>query len=594
MDLSAMIMGRRGLSFERTLTLVLWGVTAAALLLALERILRRPWWPIFDDAAIWLRTWDVGTKYTPLIGAYSRFGWNHPGPMLFYVLAPLLRLFGGLPSALQAGALSIGVASALGLVVLASRRAGPGAALVLGIATGLLGTGYGDRLIEPWNPYVGTLPFTLFMVASWLVACGDKVSPTIAALAGTFAAQAHLGALVPFVVVGAVAWLLDRLFPAAPRASGTWKWHALALGVLLLLWTPPLIQQLVRSEGNLGRILQFSMASPEPIVGLRKGLLLSGNQLLPWGPWLGNESGVKLGHLQPAPLWALIASALPLLIALGLARRFRDALGVRLVAIAGAGFLACVLASSLVRGMAAEYLTLWSRAVAMTSTAAPFVVLARRYATEPLLRRAGAPLALAAAAALAVVPISFRARSARVSTPHLSRAYEVINPIAVASVPPGGTVRVIGTGIAFTASPHAITVALERTGRFGKMQQFHGLEVGRYRTIADDVVLPTLALVMGPDTEVPPDPALARLLGRGDPLSPERRAEAIRLRGRLDQALRQLKREDLLGPLHAAALWLGEVAPADLNRAELDRYLELAGGEDKIPWALYAQRPGPR
>ena len=29
---------------------------------------------------------DVGGAHTPLFGVYSRYGWHHPGPLLFYVL----------------------------------------------------------------------------------------------------------------------------------------------------------------------------------------------------------------------------------------------------------------------------------------------------------------------------------------------------------------------------------------------------------------------------------------------------------------------------------------------------------------------------
>lgn len=39
-----------------------------------------------DRALIELRTRDVGV-HTPLLGSYSRYGFNHPGPLWFYVLA---------------------------------------------------------------------------------------------------------------------------------------------------------------------------------------------------------------------------------------------------------------------------------------------------------------------------------------------------------------------------------------------------------------------------------------------------------------------------------------------------------------------------
>src|SRR5207244_4933496 len=48
-----------------------------------------------DQAIIELRTRDVGTWDTPLVGPYSRFGGNHPGPLLFWLYAIPYRLTGG-------------------------------------------------------------------------------------------------------------------------------------------------------------------------------------------------------------------------------------------------------------------------------------------------------------------------------------------------------------------------------------------------------------------------------------------------------------------------------------------------------------------
>src|SRR5437763_856356 len=46
-------------------------------------------WAVID-----LRTRDVFTSQTPLVGPYSR-GFNHPGPALFWLLAPFSVLAGG-------------------------------------------------------------------------------------------------------------------------------------------------------------------------------------------------------------------------------------------------------------------------------------------------------------------------------------------------------------------------------------------------------------------------------------------------------------------------------------------------------------------
>src|SRR5690348_17774394 len=40
-----------------------------------------------------------------LVGPYSRYGWHHPGPLYFYLLAPVYTLAGKSTPGLSAGAL---------------------------------------------------------------------------------------------------------------------------------------------------------------------------------------------------------------------------------------------------------------------------------------------------------------------------------------------------------------------------------------------------------------------------------------------------------------------------------------------------------
>jgi len=49
------------------------------------------WVPVGDWASAVLRTGEVGSRATPLVGAYSTKGFAHPGPLPFWVAAPLYR-----------------------------------------------------------------------------------------------------------------------------------------------------------------------------------------------------------------------------------------------------------------------------------------------------------------------------------------------------------------------------------------------------------------------------------------------------------------------------------------------------------------------
>src|SRR6266566_7457995 len=79
---------------------VLLGCLAAVLapfVVGLVRVLFLRWTPAGDWALLELRTRSVGGAHTPLLGPYSRFGWNHPAPALFLVLAVPYRLLGSRP-----------------------------------------------------------------------------------------------------------------------------------------------------------------------------------------------------------------------------------------------------------------------------------------------------------------------------------------------------------------------------------------------------------------------------------------------------------------------------------------------------------------
>src|SRR4029450_316897 len=69
--------------------------------------------PTGDRAAMELATRDVG-RYEVLQGLWSRSDWRHPGPVLFYLLAPFYRAAGGSPVGLALGALAINGACIVG------------------------------------------------------------------------------------------------------------------------------------------------------------------------------------------------------------------------------------------------------------------------------------------------------------------------------------------------------------------------------------------------------------------------------------------------------------------------------------------------
>lgn len=75
----------------------------AALTVSIALCRRVPDPPVADHAVLELTLREL-RGHPLLLGAYSRFGWYHPGPLWLYSLAPFLALLSHNPFALNVGA----------------------------------------------------------------------------------------------------------------------------------------------------------------------------------------------------------------------------------------------------------------------------------------------------------------------------------------------------------------------------------------------------------------------------------------------------------------------------------------------------------
>src|SRR5262245_57976259 len=78
----------------RVVAALLTGVALVPVFVVIAARAGRDYLPIGDLALIDLRVRDVWSRDIPLTGAYSRFGWNHPGPLLSWLMAPLSLVTG--------------------------------------------------------------------------------------------------------------------------------------------------------------------------------------------------------------------------------------------------------------------------------------------------------------------------------------------------------------------------------------------------------------------------------------------------------------------------------------------------------------------
>jgi hypothetical protein len=572
-------------------TFGLLAVTALVALVALVRTALQDWLPVADEASLWLRTWDIGTKDTPLIGAHSRLGWHHPGPVMFFLFLAPLRLLAGSPSGLLVATLLISFASAAGLVVLVARTAGEAVALVVAVFTAILCFGWGDRLIDPWNPFIAVLPFAVFLFAAWLASAGDRAAARIACVTGSVAAQSHLGALPPVVLIGAVAYALALFRPARGTRAGMVGQAARNGALIMALWALPLFEQALHGrDGNLALIFKyFRTKGTDPQIGWKNGLAMTGGQLVPWGQWLGREAYGIVGDVMPAPLWQLGIVVGLVAVACVLAVRARDHLAVRLVAIELTAVAACVVAHAQVRGVCFYYLVLWTRPVAMLVLATPLVLVASRRRYRFRLRAPG--VARAAAIAVAGLTVALRALGADVPLAVWSRIHEPVASVTLHALPPHGPVRLAAIGPPYTGSPEALAIVLTRAGRTAKLMPAYGFAAGDHRTVSSTVELPTFVMATGVGIERLPYADKAKELYYHDPVSKRDRSKAKKLRSKLEKQLVAIGRSDLVPPLDDAAYWLGWIAPPGIDKEALATYLRLVSGPERLPVALYQLPP---
>ncbi len=258
----------------------------------------REWYPASDWALLELATADVYTLRPPLVGAYSRLGLNHPGPLEMWLLAPVYVVAGRLPSALLAGAALINTVAILGALRSARRLGGwalvaPTSLVLLTVCS--LGLAPG-ALTDPWNPYVGFLPFVWFGLLCGEMAGGRIEAAPWLVFTGSLVMQCHLSYVPPVLAMTA---LTIGLTIAArrqwKRTTGKPRRGALfgAAALMVLLWAPPIYQQLTVERGNLGRI--WGLAA-----GNGFGTSTTNSGTLAQGAGLENALG-HLGRITLAP-----------------------------------------------------------------------------------------------------------------------------------------------------------------------------------------------------------------------------------------------------------------------------------------------------
>jgi hypothetical protein len=268
------------------------------------RIRDTKWQLVADPALEVLGSLDVG-NYTRLIGVYSRFDWNHPGPAIFFFLAIPARI--GINPALAVAYWTtlfnfflLTVA-----VIVIWRSLGRLAALGIGSCLILANVNGVVEVSSAWNPSVA-LPFFALMLIITMFGWSYRYALLWTTFLGSIVIQLHVGYAIP--VAGAVLSLLIARIHRR-KNGGTFsdtRELLITFGVNIAVWLLPIWDQFFGS-GNFGKILHHFVTDPEDVVGFGRSSRILAFHLLPRAPWNGAQEIVSFTeNSQVSALWLLV------------------------------------------------------------------------------------------------------------------------------------------------------------------------------------------------------------------------------------------------------------------------------------------------
>ena len=300
--------------------------------------------PAYADGAVFelhVRNAAVGQQ---ILGAYSQFGWNHPGPIAFYSYLPFYWLGGESQFALNGASYAANVLAVLAILWVTVRR---GEGLLAPLVMGLVLI-YSIRLpglaASFWNPHALILPLAALLVLCAAISAGDVWLIPVAAITATWVVQCHVGLALPVAACAATTALFHSRGSSRAIPVRAWWTTAIALAVA---WLLPIADQVINSPGNMRRVVEF--------------LLFEGGDRPALSTAASAFSAMTLGVLRPdfylargwafepaAARWVALAgvSVLGLAAAVVVARRrganFSASLGACCLAVLAAGALSAI------------------------------------------------------------------------------------------------------------------------------------------------------------------------------------------------------------------------------------------------------------
>jgi hypothetical protein len=399
--------------WARRAFLVAVALVVAPFLLSAIAVLRDGPGAFFSDRAVMeLAVRDVG-RHPVLIGLYSRGGWSHPGPLIYYMLALPYRLTGSNPAGLLVGALAVNALAVVGMGVVAKRLGGLAAGLLTLLGASVVTHALGPQVLrDPWVCFVTVVPFGLFCVLAWAMTEQRAWALPAAVAVATWLTQTHVGfapLTAPALVVGAVwLWVHARRAHDPDTTRRVVRATAVAAVVLVGLWIPPLWDQVLRS-GNLGKTIRW-FAAGHAVHTMAEGARVVLAQLAAAPDWVtGTRRFSQLNgetSLRTTTLWPVLV--VPFAAAAAVAWRRGDRAIVRLAGVVAFTIAVAIVAVARTSGVMYEYRILWTWLPGMLAGVVIawtiWNAIARRWPRSTM--RVLTPVAMLALGALCAVQLS--------------------------------------------------------------------------------------------------------------------------------------------------------------------------------------------
>jgi hypothetical protein len=446
-------------------------VVAIPVLVAGVAVLFERWLPLGDLAVMVFQVSQVGTRHTPLVGAYSAKGFAHPGPLLFWLGAIPYRLAGHDPRALLAFSAFVSATSVLLAGWISGRIGRRSLQIVTAIAVALLLSDFGaDLLVNPWNPYTSLLPFLVLLFCAWAAARGSRRALFGCAVAAAWVVEAHVAYLALVVVLSGwlTAWLVfERLRARSTRTDPTplARPLALAVAVFALLMAPAVFDQLF-GAGNLGALWRTFVSAPRARIGLDPAAGIVSRYLAPTGPWAGARvpidlTGSVVGTARRALVVVTVGLA-ALLLASWRRRRVDVAIPVSLALVLD---LAATPIVSRIPPPAQEYLVKWLHPLGAFTWLVIVWAVVELVPWPALVRRAAPAIGVAGGVLAVVVAVSILPSAWSPNVPDAAEAAtvtSVLDQLREHTTPTGGPMRVDTTGDTFGQATNGIIADLIR------------------------------------------------------------------------------------------------------------------------------------